>query len=375
MSHVVPARRGRPALVPLALGVLLLGVLTAGTGGNAGAQLEGLRTPDRPLRVAVKPAPPFVIETSDGQFEGIAIELWRDIEARQSLESELSAVSLEELLLGVEEGRFDVGIGALTVTAERERRIDFSHPFHSSGLGIAAREGGSVWVAVLSGLLSRDFLRAAIGLSLLLLAVGALVWWFERRHNDEDFDARVGPGLGSGFWFAAVTMTTVGYGDKAPRSLGGRIVSFVWMFAAIIVISFFTAGLASSLTVNSLRAAVEGPEDLGRARVGTIDGTTSAQYLHSRGIDFTDHATVARLVAALESGSIEAAVYDAPILRWMLHSRGTDDLIMLPGTFERQEYAFALAENSPWRERLNRALLEECETPAFRRLLDDYLGD
>lgn len=41
-------------------------------------------------------------------------------------------------------------------------------------------------------------------------------------------------GLGQAVWWAAVTMTTVGYGDKAPKTLGGRVVAVAWMLASIV---------------------------------------------------------------------------------------------------------------------------------------------
>jgi CubicO group peptidase (beta-lactamase class C family) len=59
-------------------------------------------------------------------------------------------------------------------------------------------------------------------------------------------DGRVGeeellmPGIGIGIWWATVTMTTVGYGDKAPMTPGGRIVGLIWMFVGVITISGFT---------------------------------------------------------------------------------------------------------------------------------------
>lgn len=35
----------------------------------------------------------------------------------------------ERLLTSLEEGQLDVVVGALTMTAEREERFDFTHPF------------------------------------------------------------------------------------------------------------------------------------------------------------------------------------------------------------------------------------------------------
>lgn len=53
-----------------------------------------------------------------------------------------------------------------------------------------------------------------------------------------------------------VTMTTVGYGVKAPRTPGGRIVALIWMFANIFLVTVSTAAITSSLTVGELSGKV-----------------------------------------------------------------------------------------------------------------------
>jgi len=50
-----------------------------------------------------------------------------------------------------------------------------------------------------------------------------------------------------------VTMTTVGYGDKSPKTLGGRMVALVWMIFSIIFIASFTANITTSLTLSELK--------------------------------------------------------------------------------------------------------------------------
>jgi voltage-gated potassium channel len=48
-----------------------------------------------------------------------------------------------------------------------------------------------------------------------------------------------------GVWWAVVTVTTVGYGDKVPHSVGGRIVAMVLMFVGIGFLAVLTATVAS----------------------------------------------------------------------------------------------------------------------------------
>ena len=52
--------------------------------------------------------------------------------------------------------------------------------------------------------------------------------------------------VGNAMWFALVTLTTVGYGDRAPVSKTGRAITAVWMVISLIAVSSITAGLASA---------------------------------------------------------------------------------------------------------------------------------
>lgn len=55
------------------------------------------------------------------------------------------------------------------------------------------------------------------------------------------------------FWWAIVTMTTVGYGDFAPTSLRGRLFSVLVMFAGISLISLLTATISSIFVTKKIR--------------------------------------------------------------------------------------------------------------------------
>lgn len=333
----------------------------------------GQQPNDEPLIVGTKVAPPFVIKEDDGDFSGISIELWEELARRQNLTYEFREVELAELISGLEDGTLDASVAALTVTAGREAVVDFTHPFHTTGLAIAVPQTGNpVWIAV-KRLFSWEFMVAIVALGGLLLAVGFLFWLTERRKNAEMFGGTPAQGIGASFWWAAVTMTTVGYGDKAPVTFAGRFVALVWMFAAIILISSFTAAIATSLTVSQLETSVQGPGDLPDARVVTVGRSASAQYLDERGIGFGTRADLPSALQAVADGDFDAVVYDRPILQYL--SRQQFPLQVLPSTFERQDYAIALPEGSERRDPINRTLLSIIEEDTWGNTLQRYLGE
>lgn len=332
------------------------------------------RSVDEPLIVGTKVAPPFVIKDEAGELSGISIELWEELASRQNLTYEFRELELTELISGLEDGTLDVSVAALTVTAGREAVVDFTHPFHTTGLAIAVtRAGNPVWIAV-KRLFSWEFMVAIVALGGLLLAVGVVFWLAERRKNSEMFGGTPAQGIGSSFWWAAVTMTTVGYGDKAPVTFAGRAVALVWMFAAIILISSFTAAIATSLTVSQLETSVQGPGDLPDARVVTVGQSASAQYLNDRGIGFSTRPDLPSALEALADGRFDAVVYDRPILQY-LTSQQQGTLQVLPSTFERQDYGIALPEGSERRDPFNRTLLTIIEEDEWSTTLRRYLGE
>jgi ABC-type amino acid transport substrate-binding protein len=329
----------------------------------------------RSLIVGVKAAPPFSIKGEDGPWSGISVDLWRDLANSLGIDYEFREFPLNQLLGALEDRSIDAGLGALTVTAERELLFDFSHPFYTTGIGVAVLErGGGGWRGLLTRLASGDFLRALGALAVVLLIAGYLVWVLERRRNPEQFGGGRAEGIGSGFWWAAVTMTTVGYGDKAPRTAGGRSVALVWMFFSVITISGFTAHIASTLTVSQLESVVRDASDLGRVRVISMPGTTSSNYLEVRRIAFTQATSPDTALRTLARGDADAVVYDAPILEYLVNAEWRGVLRVLPFTVERQDYAVAFPSGSPWREPLNRALLQAITTPRWEETLQRYLG-
>ena len=325
--------------------------------------------------IGIRVAPPFVIEESDSTYSGLTIALWEHIANETGIDFTYSERSIQELIEGVESGELYASAAALTITSDREEIVDFTHPFYVTGLGIAVSYQPAGFWESLSSMFSLDFLWVLTLLILLILFWGFLVWIFERKENSDEFGGTTAEGVGNGFWWAAVTMTTVGYGDRSPRTLGGRIVGFIWMFTAIIVISFFTASIASSLTVTQLDSRVSGPEDLPFVRVGALAESATLAYLDEERIGASSFSTISEGLLAVEQNQIDAFVHDAPILQYYSQIDHRSTVRILPNTFNDQYYGIALPLNSPDRNEINQILLEYIASDEWNDMVNRYLGD
>jgi ABC-type amino acid transport substrate-binding protein len=332
--------------------------------------------PKANLVIATREVPPFSFQGPDGQWRGISIDLWKDIADILGFEYQIEKSTLEEMLKGVADGRFDAAVAALTVTAKREKSVDFTQPFYHSGLGILVRStGGSGWWTLARKLFSIEFAGVVGALAALLMFVGLLAWVFERRRNPDQFGGGTVKGLASGFWWSAVTMTTVGYGDKSPVTTAGRLIALVWMFASLILISTFTAAIASALTVSQLSSGIQGPEDLPGHRVATVVGSTSESYLQEKRVVCVAFDSPLSAAQAVADRRVEAAVFDAPVLKYLVKEKLNDaNLLVLPRIFAQQSYAIALKENSPLRDPINIELLNQKENGKISEKEFEYLG-
>jgi voltage-gated potassium channel len=80
------------------------------------------------------------------------------------------------------------------------------------------------------------------------VAAGVLVTLFDRDNY---------PSVGSGLWWAAQTVTTVGYGDNVPMTLAGRLVAVVVMLFGISFLTVITAAITSTFVARSRRSDAE----------------------------------------------------------------------------------------------------------------------
>ena len=333
-------------------------------------------TAERPLSVGTKEAAPFAMKSSDGTWSGISIDLWRRIADEKKLHYRfVEEDTVQGLVDGVAAKKFDIAVAALTVTAAREETLDFTAPFYATGLGIAVAAGGvASWTPVMRALTSFGFLQAVLALVGLALAVGLVVWFFERRHNEE-FGGTVAKGLSSSVWWSTVAMSQRGIGHAGPRTMPGRFIAMLWMVGSIIAIAVFTAGITSALTIRQLHGNVQSVTDLTKVRVGMVTSSSTEEVLSRIRVNYTAYPNARDGLQALRRGEIDAFVYDRPLLAWIVNQDFRSTVQLLDVSFDPQHYAFALPPDSTLRKPLNIAILKAVQSSWWDDVLYRYLGN
>jgi ABC-type proline/glycine betaine transport system substrate-binding protein/ABC-type amino acid transport substrate-binding protein len=330
------------------------------------------------LRVATKRLAPFVMY-KNRRYTGFSVELWEKIAHEMGSKYELYGVNtIAKLLDEVKRNTADVAIGGIGITSWRERDLDFSHAFFESGYQIMVPEEqktllGTIFVKVFSILFSPGLLYGAGIFFIVLIIAAHIIWLLERRHNPEFSESYLN-GLWQSVWWAVVTVTTVGYGDKTPKRRTGRLFALIWILAGYFVFAYFTASVTTTITLQELKGDINGPEDLFGKQVATVAKSPASEYLAGQGITTLNYKDIDRAYEVLTAKEVDALVYDAPVLQHYATKEGKGKVKVVGLTFQKQQYGIAVPINSPYRERINMALLRLIETGVYKEIHDKWFG-
>jgi ABC-type amino acid transport substrate-binding protein len=351
------------------LGALL--VLLAASGAAAQA------TSTRPLlRVVTGLDAPFV-QQPGSPVSGYSIEVWQEVARRLGADTTWTVLgdnSEEAQLAAVEEGRADLAVSALAVTAAREARLDFTMPYAESGLQILAarRSAGALdaWLDALASPAMGVLLLAGV---VVLLVLAHLLWLVERRH-DPAFRGPYPRVLAEALWGVALIIATGEHGDRStPRQLKRLTIATFWLLGVVLVAQF-TATVTATLTVDQLRSDIGGPGDLEGRRIAAAPGGIAAAWLDSRNLPFVPMTDIEQAYQKLLTGELQAVVHEAPQLRHWLAGRGTDRVALVGPMFRPEHYAMAVPTGSPLREQVNAALLAMQEDGTAESIAGRWFG-
>ncbi len=332
--------------------------------------------PPKVLRVGVAGSEPFVVNAGNG-LEGISVEIWQAIADHTGLRYHFQTYgSVPEALTALQDGSVDVVVGPVSVTAGRAREVRFSQPYFQSSLSILSSiHGPSIWQRVQPFFSPSFFIT--IGILLFVLAlVGTLVWLAERKTSTDQFPYRAGPGIANGIWLALVTMTTVGYGDRAPKTFWGRLVTGTWMIVSLITATSLIAGIASTLTLTGLQTnVVSTAEQLRGKKVAAVPGTPGAVFARRYGAEIVNAQSIQEGYRLVHQRSAQAMVFDRPQLLYYESKQHDSGESVSKAEYNRQAYAFAFPPSSDLIHSVNISLLRLEESGRVGRIVREWLGD
>uniref|UniRef100_A0A674GNM0 Glutamate receptor n=1 Tax=Taeniopygia guttata TaxID=59729 RepID=A0A674GNM0_TAEGU len=327
------------------------------------------------------------------RYEGFCVDMLRELAALLKFRFHIKLV--EDGLYGAPEPngswtgmvgelinrKADLAVAAFTITAEREKVIDFSKPFMTLGISILYR----VHMGRKPGYFSfLDPFSPAVWLFMLLayLAVSCVLFLAARLSPYEWYNphpcARERPGLlqnqytlGNSLWFPVGGFLQQG-AEVLPRALSTRCVSGVWWAFTLIIISSYTANLAAFLTVQRMEVPVESADDLAdqtNIEYGTIHaGSTMTffqnsryqtyqrmwNYMHSKQPSVFVKSTeegIARVLNSKYAFLLESTMNE-------YHRRHNCNLTQIGGLLDTKGYGIGMPLGSPFRDEITLAILQ-----------------
>ena len=279
------------------------------------------------------------------------------------------------IIRALDYNELDISINPLTSSPQRVDRFDVSQPFFISSIGVAVTTSSrSQFQIFVNNFFSRDFLNIILLLLFILLSFGAILWFVERKQNKHQFRPGI-LGLFDGLWWAAVTMTTVGYGDKSPKTNVGKSIAIIWMFTAVIIISSFTATIASTLTVNTLEAKITGLEDLKTVeKIGVVGASEGEDFMVQHEMNpHTMYRTPLQALRALARRDINALISDKTSLEYLIQTNQLENkLELLPLTFNRHYRCFMMPKKHSDFDEVNKLLVKHIQELSWNEILKKY---
>lgn len=326
------------------------------------------------LKVGYAGSPPFIMHNE--KEEGIVIDIWKQIAFGlnaqfeliefQTVESGIDAINKEEL---------DILIGPITINSERAALASFSQPYYNTELAILAPVVETTFWDRVKPFFSTTFIYAVIGLIIILTIVGFLFWIVEGRKSEEDYGKGALRGIGSGVWLAIVTMTTVGYGDYAPRTPGGRFVMGAWMIISLILATSFVAGIATTFSQTN-------QEDKTITSLNHLDGKRVAVPNYKKIIDkIRDSEGIPVPVSDASEGyqmllnkKVDALIYDEIPLAYTFEDKRRKDFVLSNKKIEPQYYGFLFPKNSNLKRRVDLQIIELRESQQIKHIVEDWIS-
>jgi len=324
------------------------------------------------LKVGVYDSAPFAYKDDLGKWKGIAVDLWQSIAKNKGYTFDFVEVTRKEAVPLLAKGDLDVIAAGLSVSLERELLIDFSQPFYSSHYAIALfrKPLASIESALFHIFLSWKFWIFVICIGFAFILVALLMWYFEGNENPEYHGPTKLHSIAYGIYWSVAMMTRAG--ERAPKTVPGRLIGILWLGAAVFLAGSFTASVTTALNVERLNRKISSERDLPNAYVAVFPGPCE-KLLTQMNVRHTVCNSGKECYSLLSQGKIDAIVGSEPSLKYYAATNLKGKLDVIPMDYDEVLYAIGLRPNSALTEEVNRSVLQITSTYEWAEILKQYL--
>ncbi len=338
---------------------------------NAKAKTDSIAALPDTVTIGVFEEAPFVVlgDTKEETY-GISMQMWDQVNHASQFHTKLKVYpNFNALRDGFENQEFDFSINPIPISPDWMDYVDYSQPYFIAQTTLLTSSENN-WVRLLKTIFTWEYLSAIGGLSVIMMIAGFLMWIIERKNSSGHFHKKI-RGVFDGFWWSAVTLTTVGYGDKVPKSTPGRVLGFAWMFISIVMVASLTAGITAILTQSSTEIDINTASDLIGKRVGVLTRSPNETFLRKAGLTPTVFASFEEGVGMLENDEIDYIVGDRMVLNRIKSThQGFKELTLIQRPLKIEYYCFIFHKDSPLKKVIDPQIIKIIQSPAWQATMD-----
>ncbi|EFO98729.1 CRE-GLR-3 protein [Caenorhabditis remanei] len=310
----------------------------------------------------------------------------------------------------LQRGDADLAVASLTISYGRSEVIDFTVPYMHLGISILFKKPritDSDWFKFMDPLSTQVWIMTFASYFVVSIAIWiiAKISPYEQFERDED-NGQYKPvdnqfSLRNSFWFTVCSLMQQG-SELCPRAASTRLLTGIWWFFALILISSYTANLAAVLTTRRMETPIENADDLAaqtKIKYGTLGrGSTmsffnvSALYRTFWNFFFQESKieTYERMWQLMSSSpglfvqsskegiarvksSDYAYLMESSMLEYAVER--DCELMQIGGLIDQKGYGIGLPKGSPYRELISTAILRLQEKTELTELKEKWWKD
>ncbi|XP_076806282.1 glutamate receptor ionotropic, delta-1-like [Clavelina lepadiformis] len=355
---------------------------------------------NKTYRVATVEDEPFVFIRNDSNghptFSGFSIDLFHMLSEIFAFKYEVYQVEDKKygaykdgkwngLVGDIVSKKADFAIAAMTITPQREKVVDFTKRYMDYAVGILMKKpktvtnlfaflnpfDNTVWYSIIAGL----FL-----VSLLLYVLNRVS---PKRQQGPPYRDN---SLHGTFWFVYSSLVQQGT-DMNLITLSSQIVTGVWWFFILIIVSSYTANLAAHLTVTRMENRISSFRDLATQtdmEYGTARDTSIYDFLRRKGTSSTELTTMWSSLWKIVNGTNSfsnpkdgfqkvkdanyAFLWDVAVIEYLILTDPDCTYSTVPDSIYDKGYGIAVQQGHPIREAMSMGILQLQDSGEINRL-------